>query len=169
MVNADHRLRGELLLPRADRRVGSIAWFQAEAEQVLRLGIDSCSCSFVTFRDVALSNPAFKDFNQPRPEQKQMNVSNLTEEHNLLNMLCTSNNTLPIPQAQLRAKLAWRKAAARARVVFSQGSGRIGRDWLRRSFSRGRRRGCGDGEDADEDGASMSSRLREVVVGACLI
>lgn len=34
ILSRDHRLQAELLLPRADRRVGSVAWFQAEAEQV---------------------------------------------------------------------------------------------------------------------------------------
>lgn len=97
ILSTDHRLRAGLLLPRADRRIGSVAWFQAEAEQ-----------------------------------------------------------------AQLRIRSGWRKAAARVRVVMAHGAGRGRRDWLRRSFFRGRqRRG---GEDTD-DGASMSSRLREVVMG----
>lgn len=34
ILSRDHCLRAGLLLPRTDRRVGSVAWFQAELEQV---------------------------------------------------------------------------------------------------------------------------------------
>lgn len=34
ILSTDHRLQAEMLLPRADRSIGSAAWFQAEAGQV---------------------------------------------------------------------------------------------------------------------------------------
>lgn len=152
ILSTDHRLRAGLLLPRADRRVGSVAWFQAEAEQV---NLHLCWCRI---QERLLS----------------MSVGSVAERTQRLLSRCTFCCRLAVSatqvteafelatQARLRIRSGWRKAAARVRVVMAHGAGHGGRDWLRRSFSRGRqRRG---GEDTD-DGASMSSRLREVVMG----
>lgn len=75
--------------------------------------------------------------------------------------LCFNRHAL---QAQQKMLFAWRRAYARARIVLSQGAvaagGTSGGAWLRRRLLRRR----GDAEQTD-DGAWMSSRLREVIMG----
>jgi hypothetical protein len=44
ILSRDHRLRVELLLPRVDRRVGSMVWFQAELEQVPIRAVTHACC-----------------------------------------------------------------------------------------------------------------------------
>ena len=62
ILSREHCLRAELLLPRTDRRVGSVAWFQAELEQVgpsfisctCLSHLSSCNCCIVVHQSTAV-------------------------------------------------------------------------------------------------------------------
>jgi hypothetical protein len=56
ILSREHCLRAELLLPRTDRRVGSVAWFQAELEQVC-LHIPACGRLIFRFCSLIASKP----------------------------------------------------------------------------------------------------------------
>lgn len=68
----------------------------------------------------------------------------------------------------MHVRTAWRRAAARVRLVFTQGGGR----WLRQHVGGGHRGWRGmlsaGRVEAMDDTASLPSRMREVLLGAAV-
>ena len=85
-------------------------------------------------------------------------------------MVCQATASPPTygMQATMHVRAAWRQAAARAQLVFTQGGGR----WLPRHMGSGHggwRRILSAGRvELMDDTASLPSRMREALLGAAV-